>query len=75
MAVAYASFRMKTLLFTLVRAFEFDLAVPGKDILKKSSGIVHKPVVATDPEGINQMPLLIKPYDRPQKRMDEHVNY
>jgi hypothetical protein len=55
---------MKALLFTLVRAFEFDLAVPSKDILKKSSAIVQKPVLATDPDCVNQMPLLIKPYNR-----------
>ena len=55
-------FRMKVLLFTLVRAFEFELAVPPEDILKKSSAIVQKPVLATDPNGASQMPLLIKPY-------------
>lgn len=53
---------MKVLLFTLVRAFEFELAVPPEDILKKSSAIVQKPVLATDPNGASQMPLLIKPY-------------
>ena len=65
--VAHVSFRMKAMLFTLVRAFEFDLAVPSKDILKKSGAIVqglHRPVLATDPNGIRQMPLLIKPYNR-----------
>ena len=55
---------MKALLFTLVRAFEFDLAVPSKDICKKSSEIVQRPALATDPNHINQMPLLIKPYER-----------
>jgi hypothetical protein len=58
---------MKVLLFTLVRAFEFDLTVPSKDILKKSIAIVQglqKPVLATDPNGACQMPLLIKPYNR-----------
>jgi hypothetical protein len=55
---------MKALLFILIRAFEFDLAVPAKDILKKSSAIVQKPVLATDPNGVSQMPLLIKPHNR-----------
>lgn len=55
------TFRMKALLFALVRAFEFELAVPVEDIIKKSS-IVQRPVLATDPDGGNQMPLLIKPY-------------
>jgi hypothetical protein len=54
---------MKVLLFTLVRAFEFELAVPAKDIIKKSS-IVQRPVLVTDPEGGNQLPLLVKPYQR-----------
>ncbi|KAF9464574.1 cytochrome P450 [Collybia nuda] len=55
---------MKALLFTLVRAFEFELAVPAKDIIKKQS-IVQRPVLLTDVEGGNQLPLLIKPYQRP----------
>jgi hypothetical protein len=55
---------MKALLFTLVRAFEFELAVPPKDIIKRSSAIVHRPVLVTDPDCPNQMPLLVKPYNR-----------
>ena len=53
-------YRMKALLFTLIRAFEFELAVPPEDIGKKSS-IVQRPLVISDPEGGNQMPLLLKP--------------
>ncbi|KAF8061716.1 cytochrome P450 [Lyophyllum atratum] len=53
----------KALLFTLIRAFEFELAVPVTDIVKKSS-IVQRPVLVTDPEGGNQMPLLIRPVVR-----------
>jgi hypothetical protein len=51
---------MKVLLFTLIRAFEFELAVPSEDIGKKSS-IVQRPLVLSDPAGGNQMPLLLKP--------------
>ena len=51
--------RMKALLFTLIRAFEFELAVPVEDIGKKST-IVQRPLVLSDPEGGNQMPLLLK---------------
>ena len=51
---------MKALLFTLVRAFEFELAVPPEDIAKKTT-IVQRPLVISDPEGGNQMPLLLKP--------------
>lgn len=54
---------MKALLFTLVRAFEFELAVPATDVIKTSS-IVVKPVLATDPDGPNQLPLLVKPYNK-----------
>ncbi|KAG6820051.1 hypothetical protein H0H93_006066 [Arthromyces matolae] len=53
----------KALLFTLVRAFEFDLAVPAKDIIKKSS-VVQRPILATDPDGTNQLPLIIRPVVR-----------
>jgi hypothetical protein len=51
---------MKALLFTLIRAFEFKLAVPPEDIGKKST-IVQRPLVLSDPAGGNQMPLLLKP--------------
>lgn len=51
---------MKALLFTLIRAFEFELAVPHEDIGKKSS-IVQRPIVLSDPEGSNRLPLLLKP--------------
>ncbi|PFH52487.1 hypothetical protein AMATHDRAFT_74271 [Amanita thiersii Skay4041] len=54
---------MKALLFTLVRAFEFELAVPADDIKKRSS-IVQRPILASDPDGGNQMPLLVKRYQR-----------
>ena len=53
-------YRMKALLFTLIRAFEFELAVPPKDIAKKTT-IVQRPLVLSDPAGGNQMPLLLKP--------------
>ena len=56
------SFRMKALLFTLIRAFEFELAVPPEDIAKKKSVVVvQRPVVLSDPQGGNQMPLVLKP--------------
>ncbi|KAJ6500711.1 cytochrome P450 [Mycena sanguinolenta] len=54
---------MKALLFTLVRAFEFELAVPAADIGKKTS-IVQRPIIRSDPKAGNQMPLIIKPYAR-----------
>ncbi|KAG6856730.1 hypothetical protein H0H87_001330 [Tephrocybe sp. NHM501043] len=54
---------MKALLFTLVRAFEFELAVPSEDITKKST-IVQRPVLMSDPQGGNQLPMFIRPYVR-----------
>lgn len=52
--------RMKALLFTLIRSFEFELSVPVEDIGKKST-IVQRPVILSDPAGGNRMPLLLKP--------------
>jgi len=56
----FALVEMKVLLFTLIRAFEFELAVPSEDIGKKSA-IVQRPLVLSDPAGGNQMPLLLRP--------------
>ncbi|KAJ7279322.1 cytochrome P450 [Mycena rebaudengoi] len=53
----------KALLFTLIRAFEFELAVPAHDIRSKTS-IVQRPVLRSDPEAGPQLPLLVKPYVR-----------
>jgi cytochrome P450 len=52
---------MKALLYVLIRSFEFDLAVPVSDIRKKAT-LVQRPAVRSDPEGGNQLPLLVKPY-------------
>ncbi len=52
--------RMKALLFTLIRAFEFELAVPAEDVAKKT-GIFQRPVLLSNPAAGNQMPLLLKP--------------
>ncbi|KAG8215243.1 cytochrome P450 [Butyriboletus roseoflavus] len=54
---------MKALLFTLVRAFEFELAVPVSEIGKKT-GIVQRPVLLSDAKSKPQLPLLLKPYQR-----------
>ncbi|KAG6811357.1 hypothetical protein H0H92_007822 [Tricholoma furcatifolium] len=48
---------MKVLLFTIIRTFELDLAVPVTDITKKGN-IVQRPVLSID--GSNQMPLHIR---------------
>ena len=56
---------MKALLFTLIRSFEFELAVSASDIGKKA-GIVHRPILSvSNPEGGSQMPLFVKAYQPP----------
>ncbi|KAJ7137572.1 cytochrome P450 [Mycena crocata] len=54
----------KALLFTLVRGFEFELAVPVADIGKEGNAIVVRPIVLSDMAAGNQLPLLIKPVVR-----------
>ncbi|KAJ7106872.1 cytochrome P450 [Mycena crocata] len=54
----------KAMLFTLVRAFEFELAVPVSDIGKKRTAIVVRPILVSDPSAGNQLPLLIRPVVR-----------
>jgi hypothetical protein len=51
--------RTKAILFSLVKAFRFNLAVPAENIIQKPM-FVLKPIVAG--ETGNQMPLLITPY-------------
>jgi cytochrome P450 len=53
---------MKAILYSLIRAFEFELAVPADKISKKTSGIVQRPVVAG--EKGHSMPMIITPYHR-----------
>ncbi|KAF7353977.1 hypothetical protein MVEN_01084200 [Mycena venus] len=54
----------KAILFTLIRAFEFELAVPIEDIGKKATPIVQRPIVLSEKEKGNQMPLLVRPVVR-----------
>lgn len=52
---------MKALIFTLIRAFEFELAVPASDITKKTA-LVQRPIVkdSSGGEGKQGLPLLIR---------------
>ncbi|KAF5350051.1 hypothetical protein D9756_009191 [Leucocoprinus leucothites] len=54
---------MKALLFTLVRAFEFEPGVAASEIGKRGM-IVQRPYLINEPKAGNQMPLLVKPYVR-----------
>ncbi|KAJ8463981.1 hypothetical protein ONZ45_g17392 [Pleurotus djamor] len=51
----------KALLFTLIRSFEFELAVPASDVAKVTS-VVQRPIIKSAKESGNFMPLIIKPY-------------
>ena len=52
--------RIKALLFILIRAFEIDLAVSPKDVGSRFADI-QRPILLTDPENSNQMPILVRP--------------
>lgn len=51
---------MKAILFTLLRSFHFDLAVPADDIISLTK-MVQKPYLASDPKAGTQLPLLVTP--------------
>lgn len=52
---------MKAILYTLIRAFEFELAVPAADIRSKQS-VVSRPIVISEPDAGSQLPLLVRAY-------------
>ncbi|KAJ3573311.1 hypothetical protein NP233_g2501 [Leucocoprinus birnbaumii] len=54
----FAIIEMKALLFTLLRAFEFTLAVPTSDIIKQSEFVI-RPHYKGDSS--NSLPLLVRP--------------
>ena len=58
--VAHDYLRTKAILFTLLRAFEFELGVPLEDIGKKAA-VVQRPILKSDKKAGNQLPLIIKP--------------
>ncbi|KDQ34064.1 hypothetical protein PLEOSDRAFT_1034004 [Pleurotus ostreatus PC15] len=60
----FAVTEMKALLFTLVRSFELELAVPPEEIVGKLSAVVYRPMVKSNREAGNVLPLIIKPYQR-----------
>jgi hypothetical protein len=53
--------RLKAILFALVRAFQFELAVPEEKIVKRSV-IVQRPYLVD--EDIPEMPMFITAYHR-----------
>ncbi|KAF9559591.1 cytochrome P450 [Agrocybe pediades] len=59
----FALVEMKALLFTLIRAFEIDLAVPPENV-RGTMGLVRRPMVTSDPVNPNQLPIVIRPVVR-----------
>ncbi|KAE9401805.1 cytochrome P450 [Gymnopus androsaceus JB14] len=59
----FAVLEMKAFLFSMVRAFELDLAVPSEEIIARRS-IVRRPYVSSQMEAGSQLPLLVKLYSR-----------
>jgi len=60
----FALVEMKALLFTLLRAFEFEMAFPP-EAFEKRSLIVTRPYLRSDPKGGAQLPLIVKPVGGP----------
>ncbi|KAA1474006.1 cytochrome P450 [Dentipellis sp. KUC8613] len=50
----------KAILFTLIRAFEFDMAVPDEKVVRRTM-VVGRPHFADDMDAGPQLPLLIRP--------------
>ena len=57
---------MKALVFTLVRRFEFELAVPVEDI-EAQSMIIARPSVKSEAHAGAQLPLLVRLYREAQE--------
>ncbi|KAJ6481954.1 cytochrome P450 [Mycena sanguinolenta] len=54
---------MKALLFTLIRAFEFEPAVPSKSI-GYGATLVHSPIYLDEPERGSCLPMILKPVSK-----------
>ncbi|KAJ6533380.1 cytochrome P450 [Mycena vulgaris] len=52
---------MKALLFALVRDLEFELAVPGADVGRKSGNVTQLPMLRSEPEAGHRLPLRVRP--------------
>ena len=62
--LTHQPYRLKALLFALVRAFEFELAVPHEDIVPMGL-LVQRPLVRTELDKGSQLPMIIRPYQQP----------
>ncbi|KAI5114800.1 hypothetical protein M0805_003828, partial [Coniferiporia weirii] len=59
----FALFEMKALLFTLLRTFEFELAVSAADFERRSFVVAH-PYIKDQKDAGPQMPLIVKLHRR-----------
>ncbi|KAI0751623.1 cytochrome P450 [Daedaleopsis nitida] len=57
----FAVTEMKVIIFTLLRAFEFELAVP-RDDLRPAGTFLQRPALVSEPEKGTQLPMLVRPY-------------
>ncbi|EIW78252.1 cytochrome P450 [Coniophora puteana RWD-64-598 SS2] len=58
----FSLLEMKALLFSLLRSFTFELAVPSEDIVPKQT-MVRRPTVASQPEKGAQLPVVVRRYE------------
>ncbi|KAK7016080.1 cytochrome P450 [Favolaschia claudopus] len=58
----FSIMELKAILFTLVRALEFELAVPGEDVGRVMGPVLQLPIVRRDKKAGGQLPVLIKPF-------------
>ncbi|KAJ7092281.1 cytochrome P450 [Mycena belliarum] len=56
----FAIAEMKALLFTLIRAFEFELAVPRADLAARSISVTQGPFLLSEAEAGSQLPLFVR---------------
>lgn len=55
---------MKALLFTLMRTFEFELAVAKDEIQRQTSAVMQRPVLRSAANEGSQLPMLVKRLQR-----------
>ena len=58
--IATSHYRMKVLLFKLVRTFRFELAVPVEDV-EPFGVLLQRPRLRSDPDRGPQLPILVQP--------------
>ncbi|KAJ7447517.1 cytochrome P450 [Mycena galericulata] len=54
---------LKVLLFTLLRAFEFEPGLQKRGIVAKTTGLIQRPTILGDPSKGSSLPLILKAYE------------